>query len=265
MDVGTAGKCRWRLDGGVCVLDGQAIAGRVDVSHPERGVEDVRVSGYGVVGERFCVYRAAETATPPEGSIRGALSWPLAVAESYIRGPDLVASYQASIDWPYSPQIYWRADPLDSVRGVVGSVSLLVSVQTHLLDTFPRIVVGSAIEAADAIQLSGDEEKPSERATIHGEFTTQSSTGVCGILWRLNGSPFSYAEFMPASDFRTARAWRQDDGRYRVEWQIFAEFLEKGVIRRARVYGVFLRREDDVQSALACRHAIERESLPLTT
>jgi hypothetical protein len=154
---------------------------------------------------------------------------------------------------------------LDSVRGVVGSVSLLVSVQTHLLDTFPRIVVGSASEAEDAIQLPEDKRKLGKPATIHGEFTTQSSTGVCCILRRLNGSPFSYVEFMPANDFRTARAWRQDDGRYRVEWQIFAEFLEKGVIRRARVYGAFLRREDDVQSALACCEAIERESLPLTT
>jgi hypothetical protein len=61
------------------------------------------------------------------------------------------------------------------------------------------------------------------------------------------------------------RAWKGSEGNYGVQWQLFSEFLEKGVIRRARVHGAFLRREGDVETAAACCDALERESLPLTT
>ena len=44
-----------------------------------------------------------------------------------------------------------------------------------------------------------------------------------------------------------------------------ADFLEKGVIRRARVHAAVLPRENDVELALECCRAIENRPLPLTT
>ncbi len=48
------------------------------------------------------------------------------------------------------------------------------------------------------------------------------------------------------------------------KWELFADFLEKGVIRRARVYGVLLPREDDIELALECCAAVQQIPLPLT-
>jgi hypothetical protein len=189
----------------------------------------------------------------------------LPLAEAYVRGSDLVASFRPTSDWPYSPQIYWHAGHLDFVPGVVGSLTLLVSVQTHLLDTYPQITVGSMSQAENVIRMGVHGGKCEESTEFSGEFTNQAPTAVCCILRRFTGITLSYAEFIPGSDYRAVRAWTGDGGDCGVQWQLFSEFLEKGVIRRARVHGAFLRRDGDVEAAAACCEAIECEALPLTT
>lgn len=254
----------WELMRSVGVLKGGVIGGRVDVTRPELGVRDLHVEGSRLDGQWFCVRRDAATMSPGAATTEER-DWPLPVADAYIRGGDLVASYEAITDWPYAPQIYWRAGQLDCVAGVVGSLSLLVSVQTDLLDTCPRIVVESVNRAQQAVLLTVGGGERTESVTIGGELNVRASAGVCCVLRRLAGQSLSYAEFVPASDFRTAQAGRCENGNCRAEWRMFAEFLEKGVIRRARLHGAFLRGENDLDVAVACCRAIERESLPLTT
>ena len=57
-------------------------------------------------------------------------------------------------DWPFSPQLYWRANSLRAVDGVLASASLLVSVQTHLLDTVPQIAVASQLPCDETLLVS---------------------------------------------------------------------------------------------------------------
>lgn len=264
MDEIAMDRSGWELMRSVGMLKGGVISGRVDVMRPELGVRDLHVEGSQLDGQWFCVRRDA-AAMSLSAATTAERDWPLPVADAYIRGNDLVASYESTTDWPYAPQIYWRAGQLDCVAGVVGSLSLLVSVQTHLLDTCPRIVVESVNRAQQAVLLTVGSGERTESVAIGREMTVRASAGVCCVLRRLAGQSLSYAEFVPASDFRTAQAGQSDNGDCRAEWQMFAEFLEKGVIRRARLHGAFLRREDDLDAAVACCRAIERESLPLTT
>jgi hypothetical protein len=70
---------------------------------------------------------------------------------------------------------------------------------------------------------------------------------------------------MPASDFQSLRIQSDDACNSSARWTLFAEFLEKGVIRRARLHSAFLSRENDLHFAAACCDAIQRDSLPLTT
>ena len=42
------------------------------------------------------------------------------------------------------------------------------------------------------------------------------------------------------------------------EWHLFADFLEKGVIRRARVHAALLPRENDFELAVECCRAMEQ-------
>ena len=122
----------WSLHGNVAELSCGKLSGRIDASRPNAGLHDVAFDGAQQATNLLRVYRSDS---------RDEKSWPLPLAESYVRGNDLVASYQATDDWPFSPQLYWRANSLRAVDGVLASASLLVSVQTHLLDTVPQIAV----------------------------------------------------------------------------------------------------------------------------
>jgi hypothetical protein len=234
------------------------LCARVDVSRPELGVNNVQVSGRALADGLLSVFRESDA------GMKGESGWPLAIADAYVRGNDLVASYQPADEWPYSPQIYWRANSLAPTEGVVGSLSLLISVQTNLLDTWPRIGVCSRLACDEALYVQPRGEKKGCAEQLTRDLTIEPSTGACCIVRRLANLPFSYVEIMPASDFRKVDACR-DDGGWRVDWAVFGEFLEKGVIRRTRLQSAFVRRKDDVQIAAACCNAMEQSSLPLTT
>jgi len=190
--------------------------------------------------------------------------WPLALADAYTRGDDLVATYQPTNVWPYSPQLYWRIDSM-AVEEVRSSLSLWISVQTHLLDTWPTVYVGSQLASSEVIRLV-----PAGNLTIpclssDREQWLQPAGDYCCILCRLEDHPWTYVEMMPASDCRQFRVWHSDDGIGYTEWQLFGEFLEKGVIRRARVETLLVPRENDVALATACCAVLSRRPPPLAT
>jgi hypothetical protein len=87
------------------------------------------------------------------------------------------------------------------------------------------------------------------------------------LIARLPDGETSYMECVSASDFQ--QAWvspaNEEAKVAKLEWLLFHEFLEKGVIRRARVHMLFLPRENDVLLAAACCRALETRPLPLTT
>lgn len=241
----------WSLRGNVAELSCGKLSGRIDAARPNAGVHDVTLDGAQQTIDLLRVYRS---------DIRGEKSWPLPVAESYVRGNDLVASYQSTDDWPFSPQLYWRAYSLRTVDGVLASASLLVSVQTHLLDTVPQIAVASRMPCEESllVSLSGG------AARIDPSKTIPSTNGDCCVVSRFRDMPLSYLEIMPAGDFH-ATSQLAEGKRAAFEWRLFAEFLEKGVIRRARVHAAIVPRENDIEIAAACCKAIDRLELPLTT
>jgi hypothetical protein len=98
-----------------------------------------------------------------------------------------------------------------------------------------------------------------------GASTIRSDTGACCILYRLAGMPISYAEMMPGSDMRSFTISRADDGTCHSRWELFADFLEKGVIRRGRMHTIFVPRDGDIGLARAACNELQRLPLPLTT
>src|SRR6478609_11222127 len=93
----------WTLRESVAELNCKKIAGRINVSRPDQGLHKLAIDGAKHGADLLRVYRAG---SPDK-------SWPLPVAESYIRAQDLVASYQVTDIWPFSPQLYWRANSLN--------------------------------------------------------------------------------------------------------------------------------------------------------
>ena len=189
----------WSLHGNVADLSCGKLSGRIDALRPNAGLHDVALDG---AQQATNILRAYRSDAGHEKS------WPLLVAESYVRGNDLVASYQATDDWPFSPQLYWRANSLHAVDGVLASVSLLVSVQTHLLDTVPQIAVASQVPCDETllVSVSGDAQPTSVR--IDSSQTITSANEDCCVVSRLRDVPLSYVEIMPAGDFHATSLLR---------------------------------------------------------
>ncbi len=238
----------WSLHGNVAELNCGNLSACIDASQPSAGLHHVAVAGARHASDLLRVYRTDGT---------HARSWPLPLAESYVRGNDLVATYRATDAWPFSPQLYWQANSLRALGGVLASASLLVSVQTHLLDTFPQMAVASLVpcEESPFMVVRGSSRPISQTPAMNDD---------CCVVSRLKDVQLSYLEIMRAGDFH-ATCLRVEKEGAAFEWRLFAEFLEKGVIRRARVHAAIVPRENDVEIAAACCKAIDRLQLPLTT
>jgi hypothetical protein len=246
------------------LLSGGHLSGRIDTARPQLGIHDVRLRGSEQPELLLGVYRGNELATAEGFTSGAAATWPLPLQEAYVRGADLVASYRPVAEWPFSPQLYWQANALRSVEGAIASVSLLVSVQTDLLETCPRIGVTSRLSRGESWLLSAKSGQGPRADWIDGERRMTPAGEICCIISRFEVLPYTYVEIVLPGDFHEMRL-RSSVGGITTEWRLFAEFLEKGVIRRARVHAVLLPREDDLELAAACCEAAERLELPLTT
>jgi hypothetical protein len=245
----------WSLHGNVAELSCGKLSGRVDATRPNAGLHNVTMDRALQATELIRIYRS---------DVADTMSWCLPLAESYIRGDDFIASYEATEDWPFSPQLYWRANSLSAVDGVLASASLLVSVQTHLLDTMPQMAVTSLVPSDEALLVSVSNAAPPRAVQVNSSEVIPSMEEDCCIVQRFQDLPLSYVEIMPAGDFHATR--RLSYGKSAAfEWRLFSEFLEKGVIRRARVHSAILPRENDIEIALVCCKAIDALELPLTT
>jgi hypothetical protein len=244
-----------------------SLVGQVDVSQPESGLTRLSISTTPLSGHILAVRPSSNVASelkPVGRQIREVTS--LNLAESYVRGSDLVATYDPRDNWPYSTQIYWSAPAHEMTRQPLGALSLFVSLQTHLLDTWPTLSIDSLLETDEAFVLKDDGGAHSEVNSIsRGEHVWQPTGKACCVLQRLVGAPVSYAEIMPASDFRELTVRYILDGACQTSWQLFADFLEKGVIRRARMQSAFLPRRNDIAIAEALCQKIDQQPLPLTT
>jgi hypothetical protein len=144
-------------------------------------------------------------------------------------------------------------------------MSVLVSLQTHLLDTWPRIEIFSQMPCDEVFYLDAEGETRLAADDSSREHAFQPASEWCCIVRRVANTTMSYAETMPATDFCKLRVTAGDQHSPRVQWSLFDDFLEKGVIRRARLQSMFVARAGDLQTARECCTRAERKELPLTT
>jgi hypothetical protein len=172
------------------------------------------------------------------------------VAEHYVRGRDLVATYLQTPDRTIRPQVYWRA-----LRSPHFGVELVVSVQTSLLASQPSISIGSSVSECSTYFFDGR------------SFHEVSETRNCDsrlVLFRPNGVSFTYAEFIYPSDGEQLTI--QVDGKNASsQFDLFHHELEKGVIRRGRLRSVFLPRSHDQELAVDLLAEFDHSEAPLTT
>src|SRR5688572_20353473 len=122
----------WRLDGNSARLDAPMLQGALRVDRPEKGLSDLELGGKKRPGDAILSICTESIS--------------LSVAESYIRGGDLVATYAETGKDKVRPQIYWRSQ-MAGEGEPSGAVEVVVSMQTSLLDSDPGMTTLSVLPA----------------------------------------------------------------------------------------------------------------------
>ena len=236
----------------------ERFAAVVDPGNPAGGLGEVRVDGRELSAFRpLGVELSADKPRDAQADV-----------ERYVRGGDLVVTYADRPAPAMRAQLYWRAGAHDR-RGAIAAIELVVSVQTSLLDSFPALAVRTQLVASEAYQLVDSRGSFAAIVPPGGDLALDDSPELpqC-FLFRLPGRQFSYAEMVHPADGRQSLwdGWLHGvDYRMLLRHELFAQRLEKGVILRARVLGVFLDRKDDKTAAAAHWDSFLCEALPLTT
>jgi hypothetical protein len=183
----------------------------------------------------------------------------------YVRGNDLIANYAERPAPAMRTQIYWRSAPL-SADGALAAVEVLVSVQTDLLDSCPQVVMQSQIAACETLRLVDAERGAFAPAGERLAVSASDGQPQC-YLFRLDACKYSYAEMVhPASAARSELQLARKGGGTlgRLRHQLFAEWLEKGVILRSRVMGLVVDRQGDEAAVARQFAALAIAEPPLT-
>jgi hypothetical protein len=237
----------WRLTDHSATFESPELAGRINTLEPWQGWHGIAVRG-NLLPCSVLQIDLRELVAPNR--------LPL---DLYTRGCDLVATYAASESRNVQTQLYWRGVDFAGARGL----EVILSAQTHLLDSRPALATLSHLPEGDVLAaVDGDEPTPVE-VPESGRIEFPPSDPRTLLLIRPHGADYSYAEMVYPADFAGAALQRRGES-LRISQQLFPDRLEKGVIRRGRLCGLFLPRADDVSTARSAWQAFLAEPLPLT-
>jgi hypothetical protein len=219
----------WELDGERAVLHAGRLQGMIELPQPSQGLTALRVDGTAQVGWLMGVdVGSAETRGESKDQ-------PWEIADVYIRGRDLVATYREPLEQPFNLQLYWRI--IDALDGAA-ALDLICSIQTPLWEAHPGVTACSSM------------------------FETPAAIVGDGLIAAGQGK-WSYVEATRRGDFAPAAAERQGEfaGAY---WRFGPQFMEKGVIRRLQVRGAFVPRDTAVRDAGRLAQELAKEEPALT-
>ncbi len=228
----------WRIDGTKANWNSQF---QLDLTDPAAGIE--------VNGAKLLRTRWSKKHT----------GLPLNLVESYVRGHDCIANYAPIPPDQVQPQIYWRGSKSPQAKGE--GLEMVMSMQTSLLDSDPLIEIVSELPAGEQLAwCEKDWKSCGSNASLHCE---DGHEGL--LLLRPEGTAWSYAQAVFPSDFLASETAVDSQSR-RISWThpLFAERLEKGVIRRGRIAAWLLPRENDQTAALELWESFCHSPPPLT-
>ena len=235
------------------------LVARLDLTRPADGLLDIVVVGkpwhaarlLGVVAAPLPEH-AADTPT-----------------ESHVRGADLVVAYEASAHRPVRVDALWRAVAPAVGDKFLAAADLIISVRTHLLDSRPELAVQGVLPACEIVRLTALDPIACQPVPYpaNAPIVIGRENGVGCLLFRPLGHALSYAEMVHPADFQRDELPCGAPGSHevRIAHQLFPMSLEKGVILRARVRGIFVPRVDDARIAAECYAAFTAADPPLDT
>lgn len=181
----------------------------IDLAVPQAGLEVVRPS-----------------ATWPDRLLGIELNPAGGCTDAWCRGSDVTAVYETGDGGRLRATAMWRAQPawLDATRGV-WCREVVVSAQTSLLESMPRISVGA--------DVAGDSVVPVAYRAGRLEFSLAPDREPHGFLVSGPGD-LAVVFLVHPVDARGVTA-RADAGRVHIAARLFPTAVEKGVLLRSRV------------------------------
>jgi hypothetical protein len=241
----------WILEPDSVRLQRDAFQAVVDLRHPELGLHALRYDGVAVPVSRMMAFIRPGLG---EGEVA-----PL--ADRFVRGDELVASYAESAPWPVQVDAVLRAAAVDRRAALLASVESIVSVRTQQLNSRSELTLETRFQAEEVLHLADASTARWASISEAGSTSlTQPDQPRC-VLVRLDGGQMSYVEMLVPADSSADEvvAGREAAIRHRV----FAHTLEKGVIVRIRIKGVLVVRQGDAQVAVAVYRHFTGEEPPL--
>ena len=248
----------WKVERTKATLSTSEIEGSVDLASPESGLTVKNAFGKSLHDGTILAF----THVPRVERFN---------SDQYVRGGDLVATYQSDNSEKKSgnelrltDQVYWRHFSLEDPCRCHGT-ELVISLQTDRLDLQPRIQIRTQLVAHNASLVQLKDGQP-EIETITNSLDFDPS-GVIGILVRNQEDKWSYLQSLHFTDEHSCDRIqvRVDENHVEISVLLLVDHLEKGVIRRARLRGAFLNTIDVKSDALSHWFAEFAESeLPLT-
>jgi hypothetical protein len=253
----------WTIAGDRARLAAGPCAALVDFSNPAAGLHEICWQGrsvrqWKVLGVETAAESLSVDIEAPRASDSG---W-------YARGNDLVATYRETGKNPLRTQIYWRV--VEGASPGALAIDLHVSVQTSQLDANPLRDVLTCLPDCPTWRIdqgTGLRFSPIDTTAFRSPENRRLASPA-GWLFRPQGEAFSYVEMVHPDDLRGDRLTSvsaADSTELRLVHPLFAGDLEKGVILRGRVRGVFVPRAEDERLALQTYRTLLDARLPLTT
>lgn len=248
----------WQPIGHTASLRLPGFCAEINLTHPREGLLNVVVAG-----QRLS-----------EAHLLGIASSSLADAgsahpvEHYVRGADLVVAYESPSQWPVRVDALWRASAPTAADRVLAMVDLIVSVRASVLDSNPELPVQSAIPSKEVLRLQGPGSVWAPLfLTAAAPKTINREDGVGCLLFRMPDTDLTYVEMVHPADFQRDELSRGSSGSNTlcIAHQLFRTSLEKGVILRARVRGIFVKQPGDTEIAADCYAAFAASEPPLDT
>lgn len=235
----------WHLVDSRAKLQANSLQAQVDLLNPAGGLQQLFWNGAALTGKLLGLTVATQSLEPTSLNTEG--------LDEFVRGNDLVANYPQTEAQPFTLHMYWRIVSADSRCVIVDGI---VSLQTSLLECFPKAVLRSKLPAGEVLQVPGD---GTPSISIDEVI---SSDRFAGVLVRDASQRWSYLEATYPDDLGT---WHVEAGQQVIiNRELGGEFQEKGVIRRLRVRSAFLPFANDVAMATQVLKEFAASPPPLT-
>lgn len=246
----------WSLHADQARLQLGALAAVIDLRNPQRGLFDITLAGQPVSRQQLLGIHLE-----PASSLGSA---PL--LDRYVRGADLITTYAETPFRPVRVQVYWCGTTCVCDGLEIPRIELQALVQTSRLETAPHLGTATELTGGDVRRLTACGNDAFERVeSAPGEpASLDPQDGPGCFVFRIPGLRWSYVELIHPADFHHAEL-TADGATVQLAQRLFGEQLEKGVILRSRLRGLYVPRDRDEVLAARAYADFSAAAPPLTT